>query len=138
MNFRGGEFFDIIQYPSQFYLRFNYGRLVIYLGVLFSLLENAISYGDGNRESLCLKLTIPIFRRMGRTKYAQSMVRRVVILKSVLTEADAYEYRHNTTVGKYPSIANSRTLSQLYSKIIPLYSKNIPVSKTIYLSAKNV
>ena len=83
-----------------YFFRFNYGRLVIYLGLLFSNLEKAISYGDGDRESLCLKLTIPIFRRMGRTKYAQSMVGRVVMIKSVLSEADSYEYRHNTTIGK--------------------------------------
>jgi len=79
--------------------RFNYGRLVVYLGLLLSNLEKAISYGDGDRETSCLKLTIPIFRRMGRTKYAQSMLRRVVMIKSVLSEADAYEYRHNTTIG---------------------------------------
>ena len=81
--------------------RFNYGRLVVYLGLLLSNLEKAISYGDGDRETSCLKLTIPIFRRMGRTKYAQSMLRRVVMIKSVLSEADAYEYRHNTTIGKH-------------------------------------
>ena len=58
-----------------------------------------ISYGDGERETLCLKLTIPVFRQMGRTKYTHSMVRRVVMRKSLLSEAEAYEYRHNTTVG---------------------------------------
>ena len=72
---------------------------MIYLGLLFANLEKSISYGDGERETLCLKLTIPIFRQMGRTKYAYSMIRRVVMLKSLLSEAEAYEYRHNTTVG---------------------------------------
>ncbi|XP_063684324.1 uncharacterized protein LOC134818601 isoform X2 [Bolinopsis microptera] len=92
---------------------FNYGRLVIYLGLLFTNLEKSISYGDGERETLCLKLTIPIFRRMGRTKYAHSMVRRVVMLKSLLSEAEAYEYRHNTTVETMSTTANA--LAYLYT-----------------------
>ena len=77
--------------------RYNYGRLVVFLGLLNSNLQQSISYGDGERETLTLKFTIPIFRRMGHTKYAYMQVKRQIMLQSIFSEALAYEYKHNTT-----------------------------------------
>ncbi|KAL5252834.1 hypothetical protein ACHWQZ_G015565 [Mnemiopsis leidyi] len=79
--------------------RYNYGRLIIFLGLLNKNLALAISYGDGERETLTLKFTIPIFRRMGHTKYSYMQVKRQIMLQSVFSEAVAFEYRHNTTIG---------------------------------------
>ena len=79
--------------------RYNYGRLVIFLGLLNKNLETAIKYGDGDRETLTLKFTIPVFRRMGHSKYAYMQVKRQIMLQSIFTEALAYEYIHNTTTG---------------------------------------
>ena len=79
--------------------RYNYGRLVIFLGLLNHNLIRAISYGDAERESLCLKFCTPVFRKLGHHKYAFLLVRRMIMLKSILSKADAYEYERNSTTG---------------------------------------
>ena len=83
------------------YFRYNYGRLVVFLGLLNHNLIKSIAYGDGDRETLCLKFCAPIFRRLGHTKYAYMIVKRMIMLKSILSEADAYEYINSTTIGKF-------------------------------------
>ena len=82
------------------YHRFNYGRQVIYLGLLFFNLSKAIEYGDGERETLCLKFATSIFRSLGHHKYSYLMVKRQIQLLSVFSEAEAYEFINNTTVGE--------------------------------------
>jgi hypothetical protein len=72
---------------------------VIFLGLLNHNLIKAISYGDGDRETLTLKFCVPVFRMLGHTKYTFMLVKRMIMLESILSEADAFEYKHNSTTG---------------------------------------
>lgn len=75
--------------------------MVIFLGLLTDNLDAAIRYGDVDRIELVYTYLIPIFRSQGKNKYAYMLTHRKIMMRSILSTAQAYEMKMNSLIGEF-------------------------------------